>query len=144
MTRINLVHPSQLTDAHLLAEYKELPRVFTAVRKHLDAGKTHDDFDIPYQYVLGKGHVTFFYDKVSWLWQRYCSLGQELRVRGFTLNQKMINSICDSVSDLELDMYGIWRNIHYTPTPEEIYLNMARLAKRSKITKVLDELLDTE
>ena len=27
MTRINLVHPSQLSDQHLMAEYRELPRI---------------------------------------------------------------------------------------------------------------------
>lgn len=35
MTRINLTLVSELTDQHLIAEYRELPRVFGIVRKHV-------------------------------------------------------------------------------------------------------------
>lgn len=54
MTRINLVEPRYLTDEHLLAEYRELPRVFTYVDRHGIAE------DRPESYKLGKGHVKFF------------------------------------------------------------------------------------
>ena len=39
MTRINLTLVSELADQHLMAEYRELPRVFGAVRKHVQNGK---------------------------------------------------------------------------------------------------------
>ncbi|MGP2427932.1 pyrimidine dimer DNA glycosylase/endonuclease V, partial [Escherichia coli] len=39
MTRINLTLVSELADQHLMAEYRELPRVFGAVRKHVANGK---------------------------------------------------------------------------------------------------------
>lgn len=49
MTRINLVHVKELADQHLMAEYRELPRVFGAVRKHVQDGKRVSDFKIkPY------------------------------------------------------------------------------------------------
>lgn len=33
MTRINVVPVTELTDKHLLAEYRELPRIFGASKK---------------------------------------------------------------------------------------------------------------
>ncbi|QYC95579.1 endonuclease [Escherichia phage vB_EcoM_TU01] len=35
MTYINLTLVSELADQHLIAEYRELPRVFGIVRKHV-------------------------------------------------------------------------------------------------------------
>ena len=35
MTRINLLPPSQLADQHLIAEWRELPRIFGLVKKKL-------------------------------------------------------------------------------------------------------------
>jgi deoxyribonuclease (pyrimidine dimer) len=135
MTRINLVEPEQLTDKHLLAEYKELPRIFTAVRKLVGQGKTPDDVDISEEYVLGTGHCKFFYNKLRWLGARYTSLYVELKVRGFNLDDSLYLSVLSEAGCLPLSWQG-----NYKPSPEEIYLNMARLAKRSKIDRVLDEL----
>ena len=39
MTRINLINPEKLTDQHLLAEYRELPRIFWIVRKKISENK---------------------------------------------------------------------------------------------------------
>ena len=61
MTRINVVPPAELCNKHLLAEYRELPRVF-GLAKPVD--------DAPSAYVLGKGHVRFFYDKLGYLAKR--------------------------------------------------------------------------
>ena len=38
MTRINLTLVSELADQHLMAEYRELPRIFGAVRDRLAKG----------------------------------------------------------------------------------------------------------
>lgn len=94
MTRINVVAVQDLSDKHLLAEYKELPRIFTAVLKHQANNKKPLDFNIPAKYKLGTGHVTFFYDKCLWLRKRYAQIYAELSVRGFNLNSDLINSIC--------------------------------------------------
>lgn len=53
MTRINLTLVSELADQHLMAEYRELPRVFGAVRKHVQNGKKVSDFKIPSSFLLG-------------------------------------------------------------------------------------------
>lgn len=136
MTRINLVPPQCLTDKHLMAEYHELPRIFTAVRKLYDVGKTIEDVDIPTQYVLGNGHMKFFYNKLNYLTQRYKQLFSELDWRCYNIDVEKCNLIIrDAYRWCHSECFG-----EYTPTPEEIYLNMARLSKRSKIGSVLLEL----
>ena len=135
MTRINLVEPHQLTDKHLMAEYRELPRIFTAVLKLQDNGKTPTDVTIPDHYVLGKGHMKFFYNKISWLRNRYADLFHVLLARGFNLDRDLFTKVDKS----SLSINPIWR-LGYTPRPEDIYLNMIRLCKRSNITSVAEEI----
>ena len=139
MTRINLVEPHQLTDKHLMAEYREQPRIFTAVLKLQAQGKTPADVDIPENYVLGKGHMKFFYDKISWLRSRYINLYDELKARGFGLDEELFAKVSES----SIDINGNW-TFWYTPRPEDIYLNMVRLCKRSNIPSVVEELYQTE
>lgn len=135
MTRINLVGPSVLTDKHLMAEYRELPRIFTAVVKLQEQGKSPLDIEIPPKYVLGKGHCKFFYDKLAWLKARYFTLYCELKRRKFNLDYELFCKIQSGTKDIHAD----WCEL-YTPSPEEIYLNMSRLCKRSNIPEVIDEL----
>ena len=136
MTRINLVLPHQLTNKHLMAEYRELPRIFTAVRKLEAQGKTPKDVDIPERYVLGKGHAKFFYNKIGWLAQRHASIYRELvEQRGFILDPTLFAYIHRSARSIRTQWFG-----PYEPTPEEIYLNMARLCIRSGLDTVTDEL----
>lgn len=139
MTRINLLEPHQLTDKHLMAEYRELPRVFTAVLKLQDQGKVPSDIDIPERYVLGKGHIKFFYNKLEWLRLRYVELSAELGKRGYNLDNVLFSAVCHSTTDLEPYWLG-----DYQPKPEEIYLNMVRLCKRSNLQSVLHEIRETE
>jgi len=55
MTRINVVHPRELVDKHLLAEYRELPRVFALAHSWWMQGGNPNK--LPIQYTLGEGHV---------------------------------------------------------------------------------------
>lgn len=136
MTRINVVDPTMLSDKHLMAEYRELPRVFTAVLKLQNQGFKPSDVDIPSSYRLGAGHVKFFYDKVEYLYYRYAQLVDELKTRNFSLNDDLIDSITNTAW---CDISAEWWNDYY-PTIEALYLNMARLAKRSKMKCVEEEL----
>lgn len=149
MTRINLVPPSILTNKHLMAEYRELPRIFTAVRKLMDKceprrgdawTKLMVSKEITNEYVLGKGHVKFFYNKIPYLLERYKNICSELRfVRKFNIDRSMIEDILhngeECVIMARVDMLHDWE-----PSPEEIYLNMARLCKRSNLELILIEL----
>lgn len=80
MTRINsAIYPKSLTDQHLLAELRELPRIFTAVNKRIEKGKGFKD--IPEKFTLGVGHVKFFYNKLYFLNFRFQDLMIEYKNR---------------------------------------------------------------
>lgn len=125
MTRINLVEPSQLTDKHLIAEYKEITRPFGKMKKRLAA--ENPPTDIPPVYILGKGHETFFFDKLKWLYGRYQKLFNEMLRRGFWPDKGLYKAVCDDMY-FSFHLTKYWND--YQPTPEEIYRNMARLANR--------------
>lgn len=137
MTRINLVDPSILTDKHLMAEYKEITRPFNKVIKRIDKGDTN--FKVPEKYVLGSGHETFFFNKLSWLFSRYGKLYTELKRREFKIDTQKYREIRQTIYG-KLYETEFWNG--YEPIPEEIYLNMARLCVRSNITDVLMEICD--
>jgi deoxyribonuclease (pyrimidine dimer) len=81
MTRINLICPEELSDQHLIAEFRELPRIVNAVVN----GKANLQ-NIPEFYVLGKNHVKFFYNKILFLAERYAQIYAEMKYRGFKIN----------------------------------------------------------
>lgn len=74
MTRINLVDVEELSDAHLLAEYRELPR---CIKQHINIE------DAPKRYVLGKGHMKWAASYPVFLINRYHRLFDEMQYRGF-------------------------------------------------------------
>ena len=80
MTRINCIPVEELTDKHLIAEYRELPRVFKLARDPKPGEH------IPTYYSLGRGHVKFFYNKLFYLEKRFLALVLEMRARGFKPN----------------------------------------------------------
>ena len=84
MTRINLsIEPWELCDQHLLAEYKELPRVQTLLMKKLEKQSIGDILkEIPKDFTLGKGHVKFFLSTQRYLYLRFHELKAELLKRG--------------------------------------------------------------
>lgn len=83
MTRINIhMKPVLLTDQHLLAEHREIVRL-AKLSKDYWARDPKRRSAIPSQFILGKGHVTFFYDKMDLVADRYAALLQECTDRGF-------------------------------------------------------------
>ena len=84
MTRINAnIDPSKLLDQHVMAEYRELPMVYAALRRSIKSG---NPLKIPKEFTLNSGHVSFFYDKLGFLQDRYDRLIIELKNRGFELD----------------------------------------------------------
>ena len=137
MTRINVVPVECLSNKHLLAEYKEITRPFNKVKKHLEAGRKPSNLRIPAQYCLGTGHETFFFDKLEWLVKRYEDLYNELCTRKFKMDFDKFHEIH---GEFICTFYTTAWWGDYTPTPKDMYLNMARLVKRSNMSNVLDEL----
>lgn len=121
MTRINCVDVSTLTDKHLLAEYRELPRVFGLARKRLNSN--HPMNDIPKDYILGSGHVKFFYTRLAYLYNRQIELILELKYRGFKLSHSDPADLATGL--FETNLWNDWQ-----PTPEAIAINQARINDR--------------
>lgn len=99
MTRINLVVPKELTDQHLKAEIRELPRIFSLVLKSKNTS------NIPANYKLGTGHVKFFYNKIKWLYERYLSLLAEAWNRGIKTDDNLIRIYIEKVELLSKTKY---------------------------------------
>lgn len=121
MTRINLVHVKELADQHLMAEYRELPRVFGAVRKHVQDGKRVSDFKINRTYILGTGHVTFFYNKLLYLQKRHIDIVNECLRRGMKIQNTDINDLSGIPTAFCND---------YNPLPHEIDVSRSRLIEK--------------
>lgn len=123
MTRINsAIHHKNLTDQHLIAELRELPRIFTAVNNRLYKDSSFDD--IPEIFCLGTGHTKFFYDKLRFLSDRHCFLSFEYYCRfkknwQFKPDQSMLHRWV--FKDLFND---------YNPTEQEKQLLIERISTR--------------
>jgi deoxyribonuclease (pyrimidine dimer) len=77
MVRINLIKPKYLADQHLIAEYNEILMLFGYVKKYPKCT------NIPSNYLLGSGHITFFKNKLLYLKKRHDMIKNEMRRRGF-------------------------------------------------------------
>ena len=87
MTRINLINPGELSDQHLVAEYREIFMVGSSLQRSMKSkswSKTINN--IPKNLTLNKGHVTFFYNKGKYLDKRYQKLVNEMKKRGMNPN----------------------------------------------------------
>ena len=116
MTRINIgVPPRELTNKHLIAEHREIKRIPNVISK----GK-YNLKSIPSEFTLGKGHVSFFYDKLGYLKERYISLYNECIARGF------------NVQNYEASWDGVPRELMngYIPTEKDIRIITERIADR--------------
>lgn len=116
MTRINIgVPPIELENKHLMAEHRELKRIPNVIGK----GR-YNLKNVPAQFTLGKGHVSFFYDKLGYLKRRYIDLYDECKKRGFNV-QSYLSSWDNVPTSLMND---------YIPTERDIAIVKARIADR--------------
>ena len=84
MTRINaFISTHELCDQHLLAEYRELPRMvaFCVQRLAKYRGELGPRFDYP---TLGEGHMSYFLPYGDSLCIRQAGIVLELQRRGFS------------------------------------------------------------
>ena len=84
MTRINIIEPSELTDQHLIAEYREIFMVAGSLNRTLNSKDGYQEIRVPKEYTLNTGHVYFFYNKGKYLHNRYNELILEMERRGFS------------------------------------------------------------
>lgn len=120
MTRINVVPPKELTDQHLMAEYRELPMIMASLRRSLASPNGLPE--IPKHYTLNTGHVTFFYDKGKYLYHRYLKIIDNLKDRGYNLDP---DRKADFSVFKENGLYNDW-----SPNADALRINRQRLAER--------------
>jgi len=83
MTRINIIDTTELTDQHLIDEYREIFMVAGSLRRTLVSKNGYQESKVPKHYTLNSGHVYFFYNKGKYLHNRYNQLVDEMKHRGF-------------------------------------------------------------
>lgn len=120
MTRINCIPVEELSRQHLVAEYRELPRVFALAYKASQRTK----FDQPATYTLGTGHVTFFYTRLGYLAKRHAQLVTEMLRRGY--KPTFTGSLKDAYPDIPEAFWGDWE-----PTDDAMAINRYRIFERS-------------
>lgn len=117
MTRINVRPVAGIHTKQLHGEFVEILRPFVLVQNRIrnnDPPKA-----IPETYRLGPGHVTFFYDKLGYLYDRYADICDELRKRGFKINQRDLRK---DFADIPDKWWG-----PYEPTEIAQLINEARI-----------------
>lgn len=119
MTRINCIPVEELTNPHLLGEWKELRRVFTLAARWDAKGRRTP---IPASYRMGPGHVTFFYDKLGYCYKRHQRLAGEMRLRGFKPDAVDLPAALAAPGYL----FGGWQ-----PDAAAMAINRARIAERN-------------
>jgi len=90
MTRINIISPSELTDQHLIAEYREIFMVAGSLKRTLISKSGFVESKVPKNFTLNNGHVYFFYNKGKYLYKRYNLIIKEMKSRGFKPDEKRI------------------------------------------------------
>lgn len=120
MTRINCVPVQELSGPHLVAEYRELPRVFALAQRAALRGTLVQ----PPEYTLGKGHMLFFYTRLGYLAQRHQQLIEEMKRRGYRPSFSGMRR--EDFPDIPDAYWCDW-----VPTIEAMRLNRQRIEERS-------------
>lgn len=122
MTRINLIPVEELTDQHLMAEYRELPMIAKALEKTLKSKSGYQETKVSPTYILGTGHIYFFYNKRDYLINRYINLVRELKSRKFNIDP--------ATRDMFWYVFDDITQISWQPSIEEIEINRIRINER--------------
>lgn len=108
MVRVNLIKPRLLTDEHLYAENVELDMLMAFVTKYPNG-------NVPEEYCLGKGHMSFFRNKVKFLIYRKALVQNEMSYR------KTGKGLYDESSVLPVE---------WLPSIKDKEINLARIIER--------------
>ena len=125
MTRINLVPVEDLADQHLMSEWREIKMVPAALRRSLKTRKSGDILaGVPKRYTLNKGHVTFFFNKMKFLTDRYKLLTYELVKREYSI------SAGDDFSIFCNDLPKEFSQVDWQSDKKEVAVNVERILLR--------------
>ncbi len=118
MTRINLVPVEELSDQHLFAEYRELPRMADFYNKTVKREE-----DISKKFTLNTGHMTFFLNKSKYLEKRHRRITKELRTRNINFTEREAFS---------MPVGSRFKQISWDPCSEEIEVSNERIQEKLK------------
>lgn len=121
MTRINCVPVQWLSGKHLVAEYRELPRVFALSLAAQLRGDYVHEYDT-LTYTMGRGHIKFFYTRLRWCVTRQLQLIAEMRRRGY---HPMLDNPAELLRRHDHHWCAGW-----APSPKDITVNLMRLVER--------------
>lgn len=125
MTRINIVPVEELYDQHLFAEFREIKMIPRSLERSFVARTDGQILNsIPKEYCLGKGHVTYFYDKGRYLRERYEQIKQELLKRGINFDRASLFDPNNSMAH-STPWYGV-----YIPSDFALSLIRERITER--------------
>jgi deoxyribonuclease (pyrimidine dimer) len=122
VTRVNLVDPRTLSLQHLIVEWRELPRIAKACWLAIERDGIDGMLErVPPEYVMGTNHVRHFYDKGTFITNRFAALQVEMRERGVNFDEDItVDEWCVFDWDVRLRK-------DYIPTPQAIALSQERL-----------------
>lgn len=124
MTRINIVPPRELSDQHLVAEYREIFMVGSSLQRSINSKAWANTIQsLPPRFTLNTGHVKFFYNKGMYLSKRYDMLVREMRSRGMNPDPERTFK----KFQWPLELYNDW-----TPLKEDLDVIRARIAEKIK------------
>jgi deoxyribonuclease (pyrimidine dimer) len=117
MVRVNVgIQPKDLTDEHLRAENVEIMMLIKFVEKYPDG-------NIPSNFSLNKGHISFFRDKVNYLIDRLFRIQREMKIRGMNVEKHWY----------ELKFKIPYKNFNdYTPNKKDSKIIAERIIERIK------------
>ena len=122
MTRINIVPTEELSDQHLVAEYREIFMVGSSLQRSLKSPNwPKKKISLPETFTLNAGHVSFFYNKGLYLHNRYKQLVEEMKRRGMKPDPKR-KFKRDQWPD---DLYNDW-----DPNDQELQIVRERIQQR--------------
>ena len=120
-----LISPSELSDQHLIAEYREIFMVGSALRRSLkSANWKNTRKNLPSSFTLNTGHVKFFYNKGKYLYNRYQKLIEEMKVRGMKPDPSRIFK----KEQWPKDLYNDWE-------PSKSDMDLVRIRIKEKLSK---------
>lgn len=128
MTRVNVVPVDELTNAHAFGEYKEILRPISKVKNALAKYPNKYAFykayanKIPAEYTMGKGHESFFFNKLLYIAERYQQLCEWRKARGYKYTEISVKDLLDGLPEFVLQSY--------TPTQQALEINRHRIAER--------------
>ena len=122
MTRINIVPTEELSDQHLVAEYRELFMVGSALARTLKSPNRDKSLSsIPEKFTLNTGHVKFFYNKGEYLHKRYNGIVEEMKRRGMNPDPERVFKREQWPDELYLD---------WEPDDQELAIVRQRIQER--------------